>query len=204
MESDLKNLKIGVLALQGAFREHIIAIKGCGALAYEVRLPYELEDKDGLIIPGGESTTISKLIELYEFKPRLDNFYRKGKPIFGTCAGLILLARRVKNENFGLGYIDIEVERNAYGRQIDSFEEFIDLNLNHNSDPKKFRAIFIRAPKITKVGDNVKVLGKIGNNVVMAREKNVLVSSFHPELSEDRRIHQYFLNMIREYVKKEN
>lgn len=198
-----KDLKIGVLALQGAFREHIMAVKDCGASAYEIRLPGELEDKDGIIIPGGESTTISRLLDIYRFRFYLDRFYSQGKPIFGTCAGLILLAKKVKDENFNLGYIDIEVERNAYGRQVDSFEEFIDLNLDHDLGQEKFRAIFIRAPKITSTGEKVKALGRIGTNIVLAREKNVLVSSFHPELGEDKRIHQYFLNMVREYLEKE-
>mgnify|MGYP001136136614 CR=1 FL=1 len=199
-------VKVGVLALQGAFREHLRAIIKCGVYAEEIKLPEQIASMNGLIIPGGESTTISKLLKKYGFKTYLDDFYRRGKPIFGTCAGLIILAKKIKGEKpkFGYGYIDIEVERNAYGRQIDSFEEFVDLNLNHNLDGKRFRAIFIRAPKILKVGSNVKILGRVHNNIILARERNVLVSAFHPELEDDTRVHQYFVDMIKKFLKKEN
>lgn len=199
-----RNITVGVLALQGAFREHIIAMRRCGVFAEEVKFPKDIIDKDGLIIPGGESTTMVGLLEKYGFKHYLDKFYKSKKPIFGTCAGLILLARRVKKEKIGLGYIDIEVERNAYGRQIDSFEHYIDLNLDQNLNGEKFKAIFIRAPKITKVGKGVRVLGEIDGNVVLARQDNILVCSFHPELEEDMRVHEYFLDMIRKYKNKEN
>src|SRR5450830_1080503 len=118
-------IKIGVLALQGAFREHIYSIKKCGADAVEIKLPEQLKDVEGLIIPGGESTTINKLIKKYSFNFYLDEFYKSGKAIYGTCAGLILIAKKVTSENFGLGYIDIDVARNSYGRQIDSFEEYV-------------------------------------------------------------------------------
>jgi len=195
-------IKVGVLALQGAFREHINAVRKCGVYAKEIKLPEQVACMDGLIIPGGESTTINKLLKKYGFKPYLDNFHKKGKPIFGTCAGLIILSNDIKGENAGLGYIDITAERNAYGRQIDSFEESVNLNLNYNLNGKNFNAVFIRAPKILKVGGNVKILGKLNGNIIMARENNILVSVFHPELEDDTRVHQYFIEMIKELKKK--
>jgi len=193
---DKANINIGVLALQGAFREHIVSVKRCGAHAHEIRLPGQLSDIDGLIIPGGESTTIHKLIDRYGFRPFLDLFNKEKKPIFGTCAGMILLAKKVQGQDLGLGYIDIEVERNSYGRQIDSFEEYIDVCFNGSQQEEKFKAVFIRAPRITKAGKNVKVLSMIKNDIVLARDQHILVSSFHPELEDDLRIHDYFLNMI--------
>ena len=184
---------IGVLALQGAFREHIKAVRKAGAEAIEVKFPNDIKSIDGLIVPGGESTTISKLIEKYDFKEYLDDFYESGKPMFGTCAGMILFAKEIKDEDYGLGYINIKVERNSYGRQIDSFHEFVDLSFDKT---KKFEAIFIRAPKIVSIGPEVHILSKINDDVILARQDNVLVSSFHPELQEDTRIHDYFLKMI--------
>ncbi|MFO7929746.1 MAG: pyridoxal 5'-phosphate synthase glutaminase subunit PdxT [Candidatus Humimicrobiaceae bacterium] len=194
-------IKVGVLALQGAFREHIKSINSCGALGLEVKFPGQLEEAGGLIIPGGESTTINKLIVKYGFRKPLDEFYNKGKPIFGTCAGMIMVGRKVIGEDFGLGYINVIVNRNAYGRQIDSFEEYIDLKLGASTG-KKFKAIFIRAPKILEIGDNVKVLGKTENEIVLAREGNVMVSAFHPELGDDLRIHKYFLGMVNKFKEK--
>ncbi|MCL5770680.1 MAG: pyridoxal 5'-phosphate synthase glutaminase subunit PdxT [Actinobacteria bacterium] len=191
-------ITVGVLALQGAFREHINSIKKCGANAQEIKFPEQLKNIDGLIIPGGESTTINKLIKKYNFKIYLDDFYNSGKVIYGTCAGLILIAKKVINEDFGLGYIDIEVERNSYGRQIDSFEEYISLEFDSG---KKFKAIFIRAPRIINAGPEVDILSKINNNIILARQKNVLVSTFHPELQDDTRIHEYFLKMIKNHKK---
>ena len=158
-KKDVIDLKVGILALQGAFKEHIEAIKKCGVEAVEIRFPEQLNYIDGLIIPGGESTTIDKLLKKYKFKEELDNFFKMKKPIFGTCAGMILLAKKVNNSNFGMGFIDIIVERNAYGRQIDSFEEFIDLKTDQNLNGKKFHAVFIRAPKIKNLGAKVRSLG---------------------------------------------
>ncbi|MCE5329428.1 pyridoxal 5'-phosphate synthase glutaminase subunit PdxT [bacterium] len=195
------NINVGVLALQGAFREHINSIKMCGAKAIEIRFPDQLEEVDGLIIPGGESTTIGKLINKYNFKPYLDEFYSSGKAIYGTCAGLILVAKKVLNEDIGLGYIDIEAQRNSYGRQIDSFEEYVTLGFDGK---EKFKAIFIRAPRILKIGPTVDILSKINDNIILARQNNVLVSTFHPELQEDTRIHEYFLKMIGKSIKREN
>ena len=194
LKEDVNFITVGVLALQGAFREHINSIKKCGENAIEIKFPQQLKNVDGLIIPGGESTTINKLIKKYNFKIYLDEFYKSGKAIYGTCAGLILIAKKVVNEDFGLGYIDVEVERNSYGRQIDSFEEYISLEFDRE---KKFKAIFIRAPRIRNAGPKVDILSKINNNIILARQKNVLVSTFHPELQDDTRIHEYFLKMIK-------
>jgi len=191
LDNRIKN--VGVLALQGAFREHINSIKKCGANAVEIKFPDQLKEVEGLIIPGGESTTINKLMNKYDFKLYLDEFYKSGKAVYGTCAGLILIAKKVVDEDFGLGYIDVEVERNSYGRQIDSFEEYITLGFDEN---KKFKAIFIRAPRIVSTGSGVDILSKIDDNVILAKQNNVLVSTFHPELQEDTRIHEYFLTMI--------
>jgi pyridoxal 5'-phosphate synthase pdxT subunit len=206
----MQNTVIGVLALQGAFREHINAIKKCGAQAKEIKFPEQLDGIDGLIIPGGESSTIYKLIQKYKFKPALERFYRQEKPIFGTCAGLILLAKEVTNDSFGLGYIDITVDRNAYGRQVDSFEQLVDLELGPNAintrdfklgttpddTNNKFKAVFIRAPKIEKTGEKVQNLCTLDQIPILARQENVLVCAFHPELTDDLRIHQYFINMV--------
>jgi 5'-phosphate synthase pdxT subunit len=194
LKEDVNFITVGVLALQGAFREHINSIKKCGANAQEIKFPQQLKNVDGLIIPGGESTTINKLIKKYNFKIYLDEFYKSGKAIYGTCAGLILIAKKVVNEDFGLGYIDVEVERNSYGRQIDSFEEYVSLEFNRE---KKFKAIFIRAPRIINAGPEVDILSKINNDIILARQKNILVSTFHPELQDDTRIHEYFLKMIK-------
>jgi len=194
LKENVSHITVGVLALQGAFREHINCINKCGASAQEIKFPQQLKNIDGLIIPGGESTTINKLIKKYNFKIYLDNFYNSGKAIYGTCAGLILIARKVINEDFGLGYIDIEVERNSYGRQADSFEEYISLEFDSK---KQFKAIFIRAPGIISAGPEVDILSRINNNIILARQKNVLVSTFHPELQDDIRVHEYFLEMIK-------
>jgi pyridoxal 5'-phosphate synthase pdxT subunit len=210
MDILLKNTVIGVLALQGAFREHIKAIKKCGVKAVEIKFPKQLDSVDGLIIPGGESTTIYKLIEKYDFTAALKKFYMQKKPIFGTCAGLILLAKEVTGNCFGLGFIDIKVDRNAYGRQVDSFEQPVELMLGPEEEnnfifksgagpaglSEKFNAVFIRAPKIEKKGEEVLVLSSFDSVPVFARQGDVLVCSFHPELTDDLRIHQYFIDMV--------
>jgi 5'-phosphate synthase pdxT subunit len=198
----MDSIIVGVLALQGDFREHIEMLKMLGVEAREIRFPGQLDQVDGLIIPGGESTTINKLFDKYGFRKKLHEFYESGKPLFGTCAGLIVLAKKAKGEENQLGLIDIDVERNAYGRQIDSFEQKISLNLNHSAEKKDFNSVYIRAPKIIRKGDGVKVLGMHDEEIVLARQENVLVSSFHPELTDDTRIHKYFIGMIREYVKE--
>jgi 5'-phosphate synthase pdxT subunit len=192
----MKKINVGVLALQGDFKEHIKMLKDLDVPVIEIRFPKQLEKIDGLIIPGGESTTINKLMEKYGFREKLKDFRRSGKPIFGTCAGLIILASEVSGKGPGLGFIDMKVKRNAYGRQIDSFEEMVSINFDHKPDPVDFKSVFIRAPKIVYTGKNVKVLSSLGDEVMLAREENILVCAFHPELTDDTRIHKYFIEMI--------
>jgi pyridoxal 5'-phosphate synthase pdxT subunit len=194
----MKKINVGVLALQGDFKEHIKILKDLDVSVTEIRFSCQLENIDGLIIPGGESTTINKLMDKYGFKEKLKNFRRSGKPIFGTCAGLIILASGVSGKGAGLGFIDMKVKRNAYGRQIDSFEEMVSINFDHKPEPVKFKSVFIRAPKIVYTGKNVKVLSRSGDEILLAREKNILVCAFHPELTDDTRIHEYFIEMINE------
>lgn len=191
------DIRVGVLALQGAFREHIKSLEKCGVSTVEIKSPDQLDDIDALIIPGGESTTIRKLLEKYKFRSRLDKFYKDCKPIFVTCAGLVLIAKNIKGEGMGLSYIDVDVERNAYGRQIDSFEELLNINLDGSQNGRKFNSIFIRAPKILNVGEKVEILGKFGQEAVLIRENNIMASTFHPELTDDLRIHRYFISMIK-------
>jgi len=186
--------RIGVLALQGAFIEHIAMLRALGAEAWPVRLPSELEGAEGLIIPGGESTTISRLMVQYQLLEPIGRLAREGLPIFGTCAGMILLAREAIGLNLpSIGIMNIEVRRNAFGRQVDSFET--DLAIPALGG-KPFRAIFIRAPWIERVGPDVEVLACLPNGrAVAARQGNLLVSAFHPELTDDLRFHAYFLGL---------
>ncbi len=190
-------MKIGVLALQGAFIEHEKMLQRLNVEAAEVRLPRDLEDVDGVIIPGGESTTIGKLAVQYQLIEPLRELARSGKPLWGTCAGLIFMAKEVGRDQPVLGLMDVTVQRNAFGRQVDSFEA--DINLKGIDSDKPFHAIFIRAPLIESVGDNVEVLAYVEKNdaqvIVAARQDNLLVTSFHPELSDDDRFHRYFLRM---------
>lgn len=187
-------MKIGVLALQGAFREHIETLRKLGAEAVEVRLPGQLEGLDGLIIPGGESTAIGKLAVKYGLQEAIQRFATSGKPVYGTCAGMILISKDVGRDQPLLGLMDVQVARNAFGRQIDSFET--DLPMPCLGDAP-FPAIFIRAPKIAGVGEGVEVLASLPDGTpVAAREGQMLVTSFHPELSDDLRLHRYFLDMV--------
>ena len=178
-------MKIGVLAVQGNFREHVAMLRALGAEAVEVRLPEELDGLDGLVIPGGESTAIARLMRLYGLEEALRRFAR---PVFGTCAGMILLDRD------HLGLVDIEVDRNAYGRQVASFEA--DLELDGETEP--IRGVFIRAPRVRETGPGVEVLSELDGEPVLLREGRFLVASFHPELTDDTRIHELFLNLVRE------
>jgi len=185
-------LKVGVLSLQGAVEEHLAMIKRCGFEGIKVKTIGDLEKADRLIIPGGESTAIGKLAKIYGLDREIIKKGREGMPIFGTCAGMILLANKVLGiEQIRFNLIDIVVERNAFGRQVDSFE--VDLKIEDFSG-KAFKAVFIRAPYIKKAGKEVKVLAEFMGKIVMARQKNILVSSFHPELTEDLRVHKYFLS----------
>jgi 5'-phosphate synthase pdxT subunit len=178
-------LRIGVLALQGAFREHAHALRKLGADVVEVRLPEELDGLDGLVIPGGESTTIMRLAELYGLDEAIRSY--EGA-IFGTCAGMIVLDRE------HLELADLVVDRNAYGRQVRSFEADVELV----GDTLPLRGVFIRAPRIRGLGDGVEVLGELDGEPALVRDGRLLLASFHPELTEDLRIHELFLTMVEE------
>lgn len=197
-------MKIGVLALQGAFREHIDRLTQLDVEAIEVRLPEQLEDLDGLIIPGGESTTIGKLAVMYGLMTPLRNFAAK-KPVWGTCAGMIFMAKEIGAEQPLLGIMDIVVERNAFGRQIDSFEVGLDIEPIQNGENAPFPAVFIRAPKLIEAKEDAQVIARLADGTaVAARQGNWLVTSFHPELTNDPRLHKYFLSMIEKNVKAES
>jgi len=191
-------MKIGVLALQGAVAEHIRSLNEAGADAVTIKRPEELHGIDGLVIPGGESTTIGKLMRTYGFIEAIKVFSKSGKPIFGTCAGMIVLAKRINGsvgpEDPHLGLMDMTVRRNAYGRQRESFET--DLNMNGIEAP--VRAVFIRAPLIESVGEAVVVLSTYKDEIVAVRQDHLLACSFHPELTDDYSLHTYFVRMVSE------
>lgn len=192
-------VKIGVLGLQGAVREHVNAIEKSGATAVIVKHKQQLEELDGLILPGGESTTMRKLIDKYGFLDGLKNLAEQGKPMFGTCAGLILMAKSIVGyDQPHIGVLDVKVERNSFGRQKESFET--DLAIAGVAD--HFPAVFIRAPHIVEAGENVEVLAKHEGRIVAAREGQFLGCSFHPELTEDDRLTKYFVEMVKK--SKEN
>jgi len=176
---------IGVLAVQGNFREHAAVLRRLGADVVEVRKPEQLDGLDGLVVPGGESTTFMRLMRLYGLDEAVRVF---AGPVFGTCAGMIVLDRA------HLGLMDVEVDRNAYGRQVASFEA--DLRLAGDGEP--LRGVFIRAPRVRTVGDEVEVLAEHDGEPVLLREGRFLVASFHPELTEDTRVHELFLDQVRE------
>ena len=189
-------MKVGVLALQGAFREHREVLDALGVEAVEVRTPSGLGALDALIMPGGESTTMSKLLDSSELREPLGALLADGLPVLGTCAGLILLAREVldgRPDQRSFGAIDVSVRRNGYGRQRDSFEAALDV---HGLGGGPFPGVFIRAPRVEAVGPAVEVLAEHDDVPVLMRSDNVWVSSFHPELSGDLRIHQLFVNEV--------
>jgi len=198
-------MEVGVLALQGGFREHTTTLRRLGVVSREVRLPYQLEGLDGLIVPGGESTTIGKLAVDYGLVDPIKSFAKGGRPVWGTCAGAIFLAKPSGASQPVLGLIDVVIERNAFGRQIDSFEANIETDLlpdleseglGVGSNKHNFLGVFIRAPIIVAVGPSVDVVGKlVTGEVVAARDNNLLVTVFHPELTNDCRFHEYFLRM---------
>ena len=211
-------MQIGVLAIQGSVEEHTKMLEACGVEPVLVRSIEDLERVQGLIIPGGESTTISRLMKWYDLFEEIKRRTQGGMPVYGTCAGAILLAREVdsggskrkrsaqrklsREKPTTLGLIDIELERNAYGRQMDSFEAEVELKLGKRA--VKFPGVFIRAPRIAKMGSEVeglgtyRVSGKEGQSeIVMVRQGNILVSMFHPELTKDKRVHEYFVGMVR-------
>ncbi len=184
-------MKVGVLALQGAFREHQKMLDACGVESVQIRKPEQLEGLAGLIIPGGESTTMGKLLNEFNLFEPILKLGRDGLPIFGTCAGLIMLARDIAGSNQPrLGLMDMLVERNAFGRQVDSFEA--DLDIPAVGTPL-FQAVFIRAPYILSAGSGVDVLASYDEKIVFARQGRFLAAAFHPELTGDNRIHRYFL-----------
>ncbi len=187
-------LTIGVLAVQGNFREHAAMLRRLGAGVVEVRKPEQLEGLDGLVVPGGESTAIGRLIRLYGLEEAIRRF---AQPILGTCAGMILLARDavdgVPDQPF-LGAIDLVVRRNGYGRQVRSFEA--DLDLPGEDEP--LRGVFIRAPRVEQAGPGVEVIAELDGDPVLLRQGRILVAAFHPELTEDTRVHERFLELVRE------
>ena len=189
-------MTIGVLALQGDFALHARALERIGVPWREVRKPGELEGLSGLIMPGGESTTLLKLMDAWDFFPALEKFHAGGKPIFGTCAGLILLARDVESpQQRSLGFIDITAERNAYGRQKESFEAVGSADLGQG--PRPLKMVFIRAPRIRRLGVAVTPLAEHRGECVMARQGSVMVGAFHPELTDESTVHEYFAGMVR-------
>lgn len=192
-------MKIGVLALQGDFIEHVHILRTLDVETVEVRKPEQLGDLDGLIIPGGESTTFAKLANAYGLLDPIRAFTQSGKPVWGTCAGMIFLAKDVGRPQPTIGVMDVKVKRNAFGRQVDSFEVDLDIPAlaKLNGDKKPFHAIFIRAPLIENVGKGVDVLAQLDDGtIVAAQQKNLLVTSFHPELTKDTRVHRYFIECI--------
>ena len=192
-------IKIGVLALQGAVREHISSLAACGVEAIAIKRKEQLAEVDGLILPGGESTAIRRLIDKYDFMDALKEFARVGKPMFGTCAGLILLAKElVGYHEAHIGVMNIKVERNSFGRQVDSFEA--DLAIRDVAE--EFPAVFIRAPHIVEVGENVEILAIHNDRIVAAREGQFLGCSFHPELTDNHRLMAYFAQMVEEANQK--
>ncbi|EJQ36422.1 MULTISPECIES: pyridoxal 5'-phosphate synthase glutaminase subunit PdxT [Bacillus cereus group] len=188
-------VKIGVLGLQGAVREHVKSVEASGAEAVVVKRIEQLEEIDGLILPGGESTTMRRLIDKYAFMEPLRTFAKSGKPMFGTCAGMILLAKTlIGYEEAHIGAMDITVERNAFGRQKDSFEAALSMK----GVGEDFIGVFIRAPYVVNVADDVEVLSTHGDRMVAVRQNQFLAASFHPELTDDHRVTAYFVEMVKE------
>ncbi|MEU0081653.1 pyridoxal 5'-phosphate synthase glutaminase subunit PdxT [Micromonospora tulbaghiae] len=193
---------IGVLALQGDVREHVAALAGAGADARPVRRPGELDAVDGLVVPGGESTTISKLVDIFEMREPIDKRIAAGMPVYGSCAGMIMLAAEVldgRPDQRGFAGVDMTVRRNAFGRQVDSFEAPVALT-GVGGGP--FHAVFIRAPWVERVGPDVEVLGRVtggpaADRIVAVRQGNLLATSFHPELTGDLRLHRHFVELVR-------
>jgi pyridoxal 5'-phosphate synthase pdxT subunit len=192
-------MKIGVLALQGAFAEHVAALRAIGVEAVEVRLPEQLDDVDGLIIPGGESTTMRNLIRRWNMREPILALAERGAPLFGTCAGMIVLSRQIEGgEEPVLPLLDVTVERNAFGRQLDSFETDLSVPLLGDTP---VHAVFIRAPVIESVGPDVDVIARLEDGrIVAVREKNIIATSFHPELAGETRFHRLIAMMAAEHA----
>ena len=189
-------MNIGVLAVQGDFAEHIAILRKTGVEAREVRLPEHLEALDGLIIPGGESTTLSRLMSIYHLREPVARMADGGYPVWGTCAGMIMLANEITEQDpVPLGLMDIGVQRNAFGRQVDSFEQPLQIA---PLDPEPYNCIFIRAPVVIRVGTPVEVLASLDDGrPVAVQQGNLLATAFHPELTSDIRVHQYFVDLAR-------
>ena len=204
-------MRIGVLAVQGDVREHINALSSLGETVFGVRRPGELDDADALVIPGGESTTMDKLVRAFDLQEPLRKRIAGGMPVYGSCAGMIMLADRIADarpDQETLGGLDITVRRNAFGRQVDSFEEDLhipaiaDVTTAPQGHPATFKAVFIRAPWVEQMGASVQVLARVesgpaAGKVVAIRAGNLLATSFHPEVTGDHRIHEYFTQMVR-------
>lgn len=189
-------MKVGVLALQGDVREHIESLLTCDVEAIAVRRASEIESMDALVLPGGESTTIAQLADVFGIFELIKNKISNGMPVYGSCAGMILLADQILDAKEGqksFGGLDITVRRNAFGRQVDSFES--DIAFNDGSD-QLIRAVFIRAPWVEKVSESVQVLASINSHPVAVRSKTALATSFHPEITGDNRIHRYFIEQV--------
>ena len=189
-------MKVGVLALQGDVREHVSALIACGVTPISVRRSVELDQIDALVLPGGESTTIAQLSEVFGIYDQIRDRIVQGMPVYGSCAGMILLANEILDAKVGqksFGGLDITVRRNAFGRQVDSFES--DIAFNDGSD-QAIRAVFIRAPWVEKIGATVEVLASVDSHPVAVRSKTALATSFHPELTGDNRIHRYFIEQV--------
>jgi 5'-phosphate synthase pdxT subunit len=196
-------LTVGVFALQGDVREHLRMVAAAGARAVPVRRPDDLEGIDGIVLPGGESTTMHKLAVAFNLFEPLRAYVRKGLPAFGTCAGMILLADDIEGAIEGqdtIGGLDVTVRRNAFGRQVDSFEADLDMTAVDPTDPH-FHAVFIRAPWVEQVGDEVETLARIASGpaagrIVAVRQGNLIATSFHPEMTGDDRVHRYFVELV--------
>lgn len=189
-------MKVGVLALQGDVREHMSSLIACGVDPVSVRRSYEIDQVDALVLPGGESTTIAQLAEVFGIFDQLKKRIDEGMPVYGSCAGMILLADEILDSKVGqktFGGLNITVRRNAFGRQVDSFESDIPF---HDGSDVLVRAVFIRAPWVEKVGEGVEVLAMVDNHPVAVRSKTLLATSFHPEITGDHRIHRYFIEEV--------
>ena len=189
-------MEVGVLAVQGDFAEHIAVLSKLGVKTREVRLPEHLDSLSGLIIPGGESTTLSRLMTLYNLREPLQQMATEGRAVWGTCAGMIMLSQEItENDPVPLGIMDIGVQRNAFGRQVDSFEQRLNIT---GLDGGPFHAIFIRAPVIIRIGKGVEVLSALEDErPVAVKQGNLMATSFHPELTNDYRFHSYFLELVK-------
>ena len=189
-------MKVGVLALQGDVREHVSALIACGVTPISVRRSAELDQIDALVLPGGESTTIAQLSEVFGIYDQIKDRIVQGMPVYGSCAGMILLANQILDAKVGqksFGGLDITVRRNAFGRQVDSFESDIPFD---DGTPDLIRAVFIRAPWVERVGDGVRVLAAVDKHPVSVRSQRLFATSFHPELTGDHRIHRYFIEEV--------